>query len=155
MSKENLDYEFIKTRLAPCGLHCGKCFAFSEGEICELSNQLKNKLGSFDIYAERFAKIMNEPLFLKYQEFKEMLKYFSSGKCKGCRKEKCVLFNGCNVRECSEIKEVDFCFECVDFPCSNTGFDENLQNRWKQINLKMRECGVEVYYNEIKNQSRY
>ncbi|MCL1969798.1 MAG: DUF3795 domain-containing protein, partial [Bacteroidetes bacterium] len=103
-------YEFIKTRLSPCGLHCGKCFAFSEGEICRLSKDLKDNLDGFDVYAERFVNLLNEPLFLKYPEFREMLNYFSSGKCKGCRNEKCVLFKGCNVRECSESKRVDFCF---------------------------------------------
>lgn len=26
-------YEFIKKRLAPCGLHCGRCFAFTDGDV--------------------------------------------------------------------------------------------------------------------------
>jgi hypothetical protein len=150
-----MDYEFIKTRLSPCGLHCGKCYAFSGGEICRLSQNLKDNLGNFDTYAERFVNLQNEPLFLKYPEFKEMLDYFSLGKCRGCRKEKCVLFKNCNVRECSERKRVDYCFQCSEFPCNNTGFDEHLQKRWKQINTKMKECGVEVYYNEIKDEPRY
>jgi len=153
--QENMDYEFIKTRLSPCGLHCGKCFAFSEGEICRLSKNLKENLGNFDAYAERFVSLLDEPLFLKYPEFKEILNYFSSGKCKGCRKEKCVLFKNCNVRECSENKHVDFCFQCLEFPCNNSGFDEKLQKRWKLANTKMKECGVEAYYNEIKDKPRY
>lgn len=32
-------------RIAPCGLHCGKCFAFSDGDIHAASNQLRNNLG--------------------------------------------------------------------------------------------------------------
>jgi hypothetical protein len=150
-----LKIEFIKTRLSPCGLHCGKCFAFSEGKICRLSNDLKDNLGDFDVFAARFVDLLNEPLFLKYPEFKEMLNYFASGVCKGCRKEKCVLFKNCNVRECSENKQVDFCFQCPEFPCNDTGFDENLQNRWKLANTKMKEYGVEAYYNEIKDKPRY
>ncbi|MCL2682066.1 MAG: DUF3795 domain-containing protein [Bacteroidales bacterium] len=150
-----MDYEFIKTRLAPCGGYCGNCFAFSEGKICELSKDLQNNLGNFDEYAERFVNLLNEPLFLNYSEFKEMLNYFSFGKCKGCRKEKCAVFKGCNVRECSENKGVDFCFQCSEFPCNNTGFDEHLQKRWIARCIKMKECGVEAYYNEIKNEPRY
>jgi len=150
-----MDYEFIKSRLAPCGLHCGKCFAFSEGDISHLSKDLRYSLGNFDVYAERFVNIMNEPLFLKYPAFKEMLEFFSKGKCKGCRKEKCAIFKNCKVKKCSENKAVDFCFECPDFPCENTGFDENLQKRWKEINIKMKEDGVESYYNEIKDKPRY
>jgi len=152
---DNFDYEFIKTRLAPCGGLCEKCFAFSEGKICELSKDLKDNLGNFDKYAERFVNLLREPLFLKYSEFNEMLNYFSSGKCDGCRKEKCVVFKSCNVRECSENKGVDFCFQCSEFPCNNTGFDEHLQKRWISRNEKMKACGVEAYYNEIKDEPRY
>ena len=150
-----MNYEFIKTRLGPCGLHCGKCFAFAEGEICKLSRELKEKLGAFDVYAERFSSLIEEPIFLKYPDFKEMLNLLSQGKCKGCRKEKCMLFKGCNVKECSETKKVDFCFQCAEFPCDNTGFDEHLKKRWESINDRMKECGVEAYYNEIKDQPRY
>ena len=150
-----MDYEFIKTRLSPCGLHCGKCFAFSDGKICELSKELKVNLGEFDFYAERFVSLLNEPLFLKYPEFKELLNYFSLGICKGCRKERCILFKNCNVRECSESKQVDFCFQCAEFPCNHSGFDDNLQKRWQLANTKMKACGVEAYYKEIKDKTRY
>jgi len=150
-----VDYEFIKSRLAPCGLHCGKCFAFCDGDISRLSNELKNSLGNFDVYAERFAEMLNESLFLKYPDFKEMLEFFSQGKCKGCRKEKCVIFKNCKVKECAENRAIDFCFECADFPCENTSFDEHLQKRWKEINIKMKEIGVEAYYAEIKDKTRY
>jgi len=150
-----MDYEFIKTRLAPCGLHCGKCFSFNEGEIGRLSKELLQSLGNFDIYAERFVSMLNEPIFAKYPDFKEMLSLFSKGKCKGCRNERCILFKNCNVRECSEDKAVDFCFECPDFPCENSGFDSHLQKRWIKINIEMREGGVETYYNRIKDSPRY
>ena len=35
-------------RIAPCGLHCGKCFAFSDGDIHAASNQLRIGLGCFE-----------------------------------------------------------------------------------------------------------
>ena len=150
-----MDYEFIKSRLSPCGLHCGKCFAFSEGDIAQLSRQLENSLGNFDVYAKRFVSLLNEPVFSKYPDFKELLQYFSVVKCKGCRKEKCVLFKNCKVRECSEEKKVNFCFQCADFPCDNTGLDEHLYKRSVSINQRMKEVGVETYYNEIKDKPRY
>jgi len=99
--------------------------------------------------------MLNEPLFLKYSDFREMLEFFSKGKCKGCRKEKCVIFKSCKVRECSENKAIDFCFECSNFPCEDTGFDEHLHKRWKEINIKMKADGVEAYYNEVKDKPRY
>jgi len=147
--------DLIKSRIAPCGLHCGKCFAFTEGDISRLSKELKYSFGNFDEYAKRFVNILDEPLFLKFPDFKEMLVFFSTGTCKGCRKEKCVVLKTCKVRECSERKKVDFCFECSDFPCADTGFDEHLKNRWKAINTKMEKEGIESYYNKIKDKPRY
>ena len=49
MTKDS--YEFIKERLAPCGLHCGRCFAFVSGDIRAYSTNLKEALGNFDVYA--------------------------------------------------------------------------------------------------------
>lgn len=149
------DYEFIKSRLSPCGLHCGKCFAFAEGEITLLSKQLKDALGNFDVYAERFVSLLEEPVFFKYSDFKVLLQYFSETKCKGCRKEKCILFKSCKVRECSENRNVDYCFQCTDFPCDNTGLDEHLHKRSVGINQQMKEMGVEAYYNNVKDKPRY
>lgn len=148
-------YEHIKKRLAPCGLHCGKCFAFAEGDIAEMSGKLRQSLGNFDVYAERFVGLLNEPVFLKYPDFKEVLEHLSRGDCGGCRAEKCKLFKACKVRECSEEKKVDFCFQCADFPCEHTGFDGHLQERYRAINRRMQEIGVEAYYAEIKDKSRY
>jgi hypothetical protein len=150
-----MEYEQIKNRIAPCGLHCGKCFAFKDGDIIESSRQLKKSLGNFDVYAERFIELLDEPVFKKYPEFKEMLDYFSTAECSGCRNEKCKLFKSCKVRSCSERKDVDYCFQCPDFPCNNTGFDVHLHERSVNINRKMSQIGVEEYYNEIKDQSRY
>jgi hypothetical protein len=150
-----MEYSQIKERLAPCGLHCGKCFAFKDGDIADSSQKLKKSLGNFDIYAERFVELLDKPVFKKYGEFKEMLEYFSNAECAGCRNEKCKLFKNCNVRLCSEAKGVDFCFQCADFPCDNTGFDVHLNKRWVIINRRMAEIGVENYYNEIKDKPRY
>jgi hypothetical protein len=150
-----MDYDLIKSRLAPCGLHCGKCFAFIDGDIKNYSNKLKESLGGFDIYAKRFVDLIDEPIFNKYPDFKELLNYFASVECAGCRKEKCKVFKDCKVRDCHEKREVDFCFQCSDFPCDNTGFDQHLHKRSVDINMRMKEIGVEKYYDEIKDKPRY
>ena len=150
-----MDYEYIKSRLSPCGLHCGKCFAFANGEIALLSKKLKDSLGNFDVYAERFVSLLNEPAFSKYPDFKVLLSLLSEPKCKGCRKEKCVLFKSCKVRECSEKRNVDFCFQCDDFPCNNTGLDEHLYKRSVSINQEMKDTGIEAYYAKVKDKPRY
>ncbi|MFN8258452.1 MAG: DUF3795 domain-containing protein, partial [Bacteroidales bacterium] len=119
----------IKDKIAPCGLNCSKCFAFEQGEIKKNAQKLNSLLGNFDIYANRFATLLNEPVFDKFQDFKQVLNYFSEVKCKGCRNENCKLFQNCRVRECSRDKKIDFCYQCTEFPCNKTGFDEHLSNR--------------------------
>lgn len=148
-------YETMKHRPGPCGLHCGTCFAYQEGEIHELSRKLEKALGNFDVYAKRFAGMLEEPVFLKYPEFKDFLHYLATAECKGCRKETCKLFKECRVRSCSKEKGVDFCFQCDCFPCEHTGFDEHLFKRHVAINNRMKENGVEAYYNEVKDKPRY
>lgn len=148
-------YETIKKRLAPCGLHCGKCFAFAEGDIQNLSGRLEEALGNFDVYAQRFVGMLGEPVFLKYPDFKEFLHYLSVVKCKGCRAEKCKLFKACKVRLCCEEKKVDFCFQCPEFPCRHTGFDEHLYKRYVGISERIKEIGIEKYYEKVKSLSRY
>jgi RimJ/RimL family protein N-acetyltransferase len=155
LPKSNINSDQIKQQLGPCGIYCGKCFAFSDGAIKHHSSELLKALGNFEPYANRFITLLEEPLFAKYPDFKELLTYFTRGWCKGCRNDNCKLFKGCKVKECSRTKAVDFCFQCPEFPCENTGFDVNLRNRWLPINKRMKEVGVERYFEEIKGNSRY
>lgn len=142
-------------KFGPCGLLCEKCFAYNNGQIKLLAEQLKNNLGNFDLYAKRFVTLLDAPIFNKYPDFKEFLNHLSSNNCKGCRKQECHLFKDCEVRQCYKEKSVEYCFQCEGFPCDNTGFDENLKQRWLKINNKIREIGLENYYNEIKDKPRY
>lgn len=150
---ENIKNDYLN-RLAPCGLHCGKCFAFVNGTIHELSVKLKENLGNFQPYAKRFSEQL-DPVFELYPEFKKMLDYFSKAECKGCRMEKCKFYTNCKVRSCTEKNNVEFCYQCSKFPCNNTGLDENLYQRYISINRRISEIGAEAYYNEIKDTPRY
>ncbi|MGD9158892.1 MAG: DUF3795 domain-containing protein [Desulfobacteraceae bacterium] len=150
-----MDYNDILNTLAPCGLNCKKCFAHTNGEIRKHSLKLKEKLGNFESYAKRFEILLNNPVFSKYNDFKVLLDYFASENCQGCRKETCKLFTDCGVRSCHQKMGVDFCFQCKDFPCEKTNFDENLQKRWMQLNNEIRVKGIESYYVETKDTPRY
>ena len=72
-----------------------------------------------------------------------------------CTNRNAKLFADCGVRPCHQKKEVDFCFQCEEFPCENTHFDGNLHKRWIELNNKIREKGVESYYLESKDKPRY
>jgi hypothetical protein len=145
----------LMNKFGPCGLLCEKCYANNNGSIKYFAEQLKTNLGDFDNYAKRFETLLEEPVFSKYPDFKELLNLLSKGNCQGCRKQQCHLFKNCKVKECYKNKKVDYCYQCNDFPCENTGFDDNLLQRWLNINNKIREIGLESYYNEIKEKPRY
>lgn len=147
-----MEYEDILDDLAPCGLSCRKCFANSRGDIALLSAQLQERLGSFDVYAERFSAFL--PAFKDYPPFKELLAYLVQGHCDGCRRGTCLHPN-CGVSTCYREQGVDFCFQCDEFPCQETNFDPHLEGRWRQMNERMGEIGVEVCYEESKDLPRY
>jgi hypothetical protein len=147
-----MEYEDILGILAPCGLNCYKCFAYSDGEIAAASRRLQELLGSFGRYAERFSAFL--PVFTNYPAFKELLIHFTQADCRGCREGDCK-FPKCGVLACCQAKGIDFCFQCNEFPCEKTNFDADLRRRWIQMNERMKEVGVEVYFRETKDLPRY
>ena len=147
--------EQIKDCLAPCGLCCETCFAHADGDIRKYSLKLKEKLGNFQINAKRFETLLDNPIFKKYTAFKEMLDYFASENCKGCRNEQCKLFKDCGVRPCHQEKGIDFCYQCDEFPCDKTNFDTGLYKGWVMINEKIKKIGVENFYEKTRTRTRY
>ncbi len=144
----------VKARLAPCGLHCGKCFAFRDGEIHDAAVRLQTYLGNFAPYAARFAEQL-DPVFGEYPAFAALLDYLAKADCGGCRAEKCKYYKDCEVRACAQEKQVDFCCDCPEFPCAHTGLDANLYQRHVAINRKIAETGPEAYYATIRDTPRY
>jgi hypothetical protein len=147
-----MEYKKILEIMAPCGLSCGKCFAFTDGEIGFHSKKMEKLLGNFDIYAERFSEFL--PAFNDYPIFARMLGYFAAPDCIGCRRGTCKYAN-CGVVDCYQEKGVDFCFQCEEFPCNKTNFDPHLKKRWLYYNKRMKKIGVEAFYEETKNLCRY
>lgn len=147
-----MNYDDVLDALAPCGLSCQKCFAYTKGDIALHSKKLKMMLENFDIYAERFSNFL--PAFKDYPPFKKMLDFFAEPDCLGCRQGTCKYPN-CGVTGCHQEKGVDFCFQCDEFPCNKTNFDPHLEARWIKMNERMKEIGVENYYEETREQCRY
>ncbi len=147
-----MTYEEICTHLAPCGLNCNKCQAYIDGDIRKHAMELKRLLNSFDSYADRFSHFL--PVFKKYPAFKELLTFLSNANCKGCRQGDCKYPN-CSVLACCAQNKVDFCFQCDAFPCDRTNFDTHLHKKWIAINQRMKEIGLEAYYQETKDMPRY
>ncbi|MBP2643801.1 MAG: hypothetical protein H6Q67_1688 [Firmicutes bacterium] len=77
---------------APCGLYCGECSAYKAKDNPVLLNALVEK----GIEREKLP-------------------------CLGCRQGKgeCPAINcECETYKCVENRDIDFCFECTEFPCS-------------------------------------
>ena len=147
-----MKYKEILEKLATCGLNCYKCFANSEGIIRETSIKLRNTLGAFDSYAERFSTFL--PLFQNYPSFKDILLYLTRENCNGCRSGSCF-YPECGVKNCYKSKGVDFCYQCDEFPCDKSNFDNHLKKRWIEMNKEMKELGVKQYYQKTKDEPRY
>jgi hypothetical protein len=153
MNDEKAADSDILDRIAPCGLDCGKCLAYEGGAIQQHSQALLDLLGpNFEGYASRFARM--EPVFENYPQFNVLLTYLARGACQGCRKGGC-LFKTCRVHSCVKEKGVEFCFQCPDFPCREINFPPPLEEVWFKNNQRMRELGLEAYYERIKDRKRY
>jgi hypothetical protein len=150
--KIQMKKEELLRKVAPCGLLCYTCAAAKHGAIRIHSQALLELLDSFDRFAEQFSA--HEPRLSKYADFKQVLLSFSEASCEGCRDGICM-YPGCPVSPCIKEKGYDFCFECEAFPCEEADFDPALRAKWAKANKRMREVGVEAYFNEVENKSHY
>lgn len=139
-------------QLAPCGLSCVRCLAFRGGGIREHAAALLDALTNFERHADRFTAF--DPVFSRYDAFREMAQWFASGHCDGCRSGQC-LHGGCRIGRCAKEKGVTFCHECDDFPCKASGLTEPLLSRWIAMNRRMAEIGPEAFLAESNSKPRY
>ena len=73
-----------------------------------LRAELQERLGSFDVYAERFSAFL--PVLKQYPSFNELFVYLAQGQCDGCWQGTC-LYPNCGVVACHQERGVDFCFQ--------------------------------------------
>jgi hypothetical protein len=138
--------------IAPCGLLCYTCDAMKNGPINESAKKLLYVLESYDFFLESCPG--SRSISGKYSDFKEVLEYLASVKCNGCREDHCMESN-CIVPECTQNQNIYFCYECKDFPCGRTGFPDGLKEKWIRKNNKIKEIGIEKYFEEEKNIPHY
>ena len=113
-----------KSLAAPCGIDCGMCELY----FCRDNQQLFKYLVSIGIPEDKLP-------------------------CPGCREIKgnCpVLKDTCATYECASAKNIDFCFDCTDFPCSrlNPSLDraDILPHNMKMFNLcTIQRKGLDVF----------
>lgn len=147
-----LDRNAIRKRLAPCGLDCQRCAMFAEGDIAGHSRKLAGLLEGFERAAATAAGRV--PVLAGYPSFRAVLEFLSGASCAGCRHGRMTL-PFCAARTCAADKGVDFCFECGEYPCNRNNYPPHLAVSWRTCNDRMREIGVEAFYDEQLGTPRY
>jgi len=138
--------------IAPCGLLCYTCDAMKDGVINQAAKKLLYALTSYDSFLESSPGA--RPISEKYSDFKEVLDYLANVKCNGCREDRCLKTN-CIVPECTHNRNILFCYECEDFPCDKTGFPDDLKEKWIRKNKRIKEVGIERFFEEEKEIPHY
>lgn len=157
-----------KKLIAPCGLYCGTCAFFHESKIRKTVLRLKEMMDGFERIAKKYKKVA--PELKDYPKFIKVLEYIGSQDCLGCRmgggKEHgaACMPATCTMVLCSRDKGLDFCYQCSDFPCEiipytmkkdkNEGH-EGLIEIWLKCNKKMKEIGLNKYFQIKKSEPRY
>lgn len=152
MNQTPEDLQQLREDIAPCGLDCRRCLARQGGDIQRLSDELRDRLGNFATYAERFSGM--NPVFTGYPQFAVLLEHLAGAACGGCRTGGCLL-STCRVHPCVKARGVDYCHECPEFPCADHGLPPQLAERWKTNNEKMREMGLAAYAALVMSRPRY
>jgi hypothetical protein len=100
--------------VAYCGINCGECPIY----LAPTNTKIANKLV--------------ETFYGKWKNVK--VEDFHCGTCRSLVEE--CWSEECWIRDCCQEKEIQFCYECDDFPCSkliewskiNKGYEEALEN---------------------------
>jgi hypothetical protein len=145
-------YDQVVRRLAPCGLDCERCARYKGGTVNRAAADLAAALQGFEAMAARVVDRI--PALAGYAGFEEILGVFVAADCAGCRQGE-VPLPFCAARTCHREQGVDFCFQCSEYPCDRNQYPGNLAERWRTCNDRMREVGVEQYYQESLERPRY
>lgn len=148
-----MEYKDILKIIAPCGLNCENCLSYKYGKIKYYSTKLKEILGNFRKHASKYEQY--QPLYKNYSHFDDILTNFTGAKCRGCRNLDCEESDYCGVMKCYEKQKMDFCFQCDEFPCNKSNLDDHLKKVWIKSNQRMKEVGVEAFYEEVKEKPHY
>lgn len=149
--EEEFQYADIVERLAPCGLDCERCVMYADGRVQRLAVALAKALEGFEHMAPRVADRF--PVLAEYDHFFETLELFGGASCAGCRKGGSTL-PFCAARICFREQGVDFCAQCAEYPCERNAYPQNMVERWRSHNDRIRTVGVEQFYRESLERPR-
>ena len=141
--------------VTPCGLYCGNCAFYKDGDVRKHDKDLAILLEGFENLVPIIAE--HAPEFRNYEAFGSVLESLSSVQCPGCRaKDVPDHIQDCSFRKCSMEKGVLFCGECKDFPCSDAPQkNPPVAEKWRANGDRLRDIGINQYYEEVRKKPRY
>ena len=159
-----MEKEKLLNYIAPCSLLCSTCMAYKGGPVTECAKRLQ-------VYCEGMCEFLSQNQSEEdrkntrafFDNFNAALWNLSGGSCHGCRSDsdqKGGCLSGCVVPECVKEHGIDFCAECNEFPCQKAkeffgSVGGSLDKVWEVGSRRIREVGIETYYDEKKDVSHY
>lgn len=149
--------------VAPCSLFCYTCPGLKDGAISESATKLCNYFKGYYDFNDANMPEQYRSWLKDFESFYGKLNGYTKSKCPGCRNNPssgmgCI--EGCVVPRCAKDHGIDFCAECSEFPCQKAkDFFATINNvivqDWENGNQRIKEVGIENYFNEKKNVSHY
>lgn len=150
----------ILNAVAPCSMFCSTCTGCKYGEISYHSKELLRLLEGHKEFLDKNLKKEHRHKLEEYLVFEKKLKKLANPKCNGCRTggaNGCSI-KGCFINKCVLEHNVNYCGECDLFPCEKVNkkvFSENIIKKWLDGNKRIKEVGIEKYYEEGKDIPHY
>lgn len=159
MIKEKISNEILDS-VAPCSMFCTTCTGCKYGKISYHAKELIDLLEGHEEFLDNNLKKEYRHKLDEFKIFSKKLKKYAFPKCAGCRNggaNGCSI-KGCIILECIKEHHVDFCGECVEFPCNRineTIYKKTIIEKWLDGNHQIKEHGIEKYYEDNKNKPHY
>jgi hypothetical protein len=124
----------LKALTAICGIDCFNCEFFHTNIDAFFASMSAERRAGFEARGMTLEKV----------------------RCQGCRVSGCTTIEGkCETLECAREHNVDFCFECRDFPCPKlqplAQAAERVPHNLKVYNLcTIKNRGIEAWAAESK-----
>ena len=158
-----MDKQTLLHYIAPCSLSCYTCPGLKDGAISECAKKLCNYFTGYYDFNDANIPEQYRAWLVEFETFYKKLDRYTPSKCPGCRNNPtsnagCIA--GCVVPTCVKEHGVDFCADCSEFPCQRARdffatVNEVIGIDWENGNSRIREIGVERYFNEKKDISHY
>lgn len=150
----------IVNAVAPCSMFCSTCTGCIYGDIALHAKELLRLLEGHEEFLDKNLKSEYRDRLDEFRIFQKRIKKFANPKCGGCRNggaSGCSI-KGCIILECVKLHNVNYCGECKEFPCNKvkeSGFKEKTLQKWLDGSNKIKELGIEKYYEEFKDIPHY